>query len=240
MVAGIDCRRRDAIVSVELHCRLENLVISLSAAAKIMGDETSKQEAWSTLETYLETFPLDRISASQQSAGIVAIPTPDPQQGLQMRVPGLKGGTLGDILPTVMESSPIFVRYAPQSIGFMITVEGHQLSADRVENSVNVFFGNRENSADQFRTNYEKTSDTPVEVMYRSALRHDLGPISCFSSTSEKNIQLECLAGRVVVVLTQSGFYDNPEAIIYGTALQKLIVFAQLFPFQTIAEIGLE
>lgn len=239
-MAGIDCRQRDAVFSVELHCRINNLVITLSAPPKVMGDETSKQEAWSTLAAYLETFPLDRIAAAQDAAGITAIVAPDPQQGLQMRIPGLKGGTLGDVLPASMASAPIFVRYTPQSAGFTISVEGYELPGDDRARSVQVFFGNRKSSADQFLANYEKTGDTPVEIRTRAASRRDIGSIPCFSSAGERDIQIECLAGRVVIALTQSGFDDNPALVTSGKALDSLMLFAKEIPFETIAMIHSE
>lgn len=239
-IAGLDCRKADAIVAVELHCRLNNLVITLTAPVKVLGDEDSKQETWAALAIYLETFPLEQISAAQQSVGIVAIAAPDPQQGAQMRVPGLKGGTLGDVLPASMASAAISVRYSPQSVGFMITVKGYDLPNDDGDKPVELFFGNREKSAEQFLANYEKTGDAPVEIRYRNALRRDIEEIPCFSSAGTGDIQLECLAGRVVVVLTQYGLDDNPEAIANGSALDKLMTFAAQIPFQAISTIELE
>lgn len=239
-IAGIHCRKTDAMFAVELHCRLNNLVITLTAPVKVAGDEDSKQETWGALSAYLETFPLDQIAAAQHAAGIVAIAAPDPQQGAQMRVPGLKGGTLGDVLPASMASGPIYVTFSPQSVGFMITVKGYDLPTDDGDKPVELFFGNREKSADQFFANYEKTGDAPVEIRYRDALRRDIDSIPCFSSVGTKDIQLECLAGRVVIVLTQSGLDDNPEAIADGSALDKLMTFAKQIPFQAISTIELE
>ncbi len=239
-IAGVDCRKADAMFAVELHCRLNNLVITLSAPVKVLGDENSKQETWGALSAYLETFPLEQIAAAQQSAGIVAVAAPDPQQGAQMRVPGLKGGTLGDVLPASMTSAPISVRYSPQSVGFMITVKGYDLPTNDGDKPVELFFGNRENSADQFLANYEKTGESPVEIRSRDALRRDIDSIPCFSSAGTGDIQLECLAGRVVVVLTQYGLDDNPEAIADGSAMEKLMAFARQIPFQAISTIELE
>lgn len=239
-IAGIDCRKNDVMFAVELHCRLNNLVITLTAPVKVAGDEGSKQETWSALSAYLATFPLDQIAAAQQAAGIVAIAAPDPLQGAQMRVPGLPGSTLGDVLPASMASAPIYVTYSPQSVGFMITVKGYDLPSDDGDKPIELFFGNREKSADQFLENYEKTGDAPVEIRYRDALRRDIEDIPCFSSASARDIQIECLAGRVVVVLTQYGLDDNPEAIADGSALDNLMAFATQIPFQAISTIELE